>query len=300
MVSGDNQSGTVGTVLPSAFVVIVKDANGNPVGGVSVVFAVAAGGGSVSATSATTGSDGKASTTLTLGTTAGTNTVTATSTGLSGSPVTFNATGTAGALATITVTPNPVTIATGNNQQFTAAGKDAYNNPVPITPTWSIEGTIGTNTITSSGLFTAGTAGLVTVKATSGGVFGSADVTVILFIVQPSPTNSTVVASPTAVSANGVNTSTVIVTLRDSSNNPISGHSVTISSGTHVTVITPSSVDTNTSGQAVFTVKSSQAGTATITATDATAGVVITNTATITFEEGKWDVMAWDVDVWGS
>jgi hypothetical protein len=79
--SGDGQSGTVGTALPLPFVVIVRDANNNPVSGVSVTFAVTSGGGALSVTTTTTGSDGKASTVLTLGTTVGTNTVTATSTG---------------------------------------------------------------------------------------------------------------------------------------------------------------------------------------------------------------------------
>ena len=101
-----------------------------------------------------------------------------------------------------------------------------------------------------------------------------------------SPTNSTVVASPISVKADGVSTSAVTVTLKNSTNNnPISGRSVTISSGTHVTTITPSSVATDPSGQATFAVKSVQEGVATITATDTTESVIITNTATIAFTD---------------
>src|SRR5450756_2209049 len=44
---------------------------------------------------------------------------------------------TAGPLLTITVTPNPDTLAIGATQQFTAVGRDAGNNVVPITPVWS-------------------------------------------------------------------------------------------------------------------------------------------------------------------
>ena len=53
-VSGDNQSGTTGTVLANAFVVEVRDANGTPLAGVAVTFVVRTGDGSLSATTATT------------------------------------------------------------------------------------------------------------------------------------------------------------------------------------------------------------------------------------------------------
>jgi hypothetical protein len=93
LASGNGQSGLAGTALANPLVVIVKDASGNPVSGVGVSFSVTSGGGSLSATSALTGSDGKASTFLTLGSVAGANTVTAQASGLAGSPVTFSATG---------------------------------------------------------------------------------------------------------------------------------------------------------------------------------------------------------------
>ncbi len=67
-VSGDNQSGAVGTALSNPLVVVVEDGNGNPQSGVTVNFAVTNGGGTVSPVSAVTGSNGQASTVLTLGT----------------------------------------------------------------------------------------------------------------------------------------------------------------------------------------------------------------------------------------
>ncbi|MCZ6445755.1 MAG: IPT/TIG domain-containing protein, partial [Planctomycetota bacterium] len=92
VVSGDAQTGTVDQSLPSALVVQVNDQSGNPMAGIGVTFAVAAGGGSVATASATTGQDGQASTTWTLGTMAGGNhQVTAAATGVSSS-VTFAAT----------------------------------------------------------------------------------------------------------------------------------------------------------------------------------------------------------------
>ncbi|PSM49551.1 Ig domain-containing protein group 1 domain-containing protein [Chroococcidiopsis sp. CCALA 051] len=78
-VSGDNQSGGVGTTLANPLVVQVRNPAGSPQSGVTVNFAVSGGGGSVSPTSAVTNANGQASTTLTLGTTGGAaNTVTAT------------------------------------------------------------------------------------------------------------------------------------------------------------------------------------------------------------------------------
>jgi hypothetical protein len=115
---------------------------------------------------------------FTAGTTAGTftNTVKATSGTISS---TVTVTVTAGALATITVTPDPASMAAGGTQQFTAVGKDAGDNVVSITPTWSVE--TGGGTISSAGLFTAGlVAGTFTntVKATSGTVSSTITVTV--------------------------------------------------------------------------------------------------------------------------
>lgn len=65
-VSGDNQTGTIGTPLPEALVVQVLDTAGNPQSGVTVNFTVTAGGGSLSPGSTVTGSNGQASTVLTL------------------------------------------------------------------------------------------------------------------------------------------------------------------------------------------------------------------------------------------
>ena len=67
---------------------LVTDDAGNPVQGVSVQWA-AQDGGSVSAATTTTGSDGRASVSRVLGPAEGEQTTTATATGLEGSPVTF-------------------------------------------------------------------------------------------------------------------------------------------------------------------------------------------------------------------
>ena len=88
--SGDNQTGFTGELLMSPFVVEVHDQRGNPMGGVTVTFAVIAGGGTLSAGTVTTNENGRAESTLTLGTEPGTNTVEATVEGISQTE-TFNA-----------------------------------------------------------------------------------------------------------------------------------------------------------------------------------------------------------------
>ncbi len=104
--SGNSQSGLVGAALPTALVATVKDASGYAVYGVTVTFAVTAGGGTLSATSVMTDASGNASTTLTLGTAAGANTVTATAAGLT--PAVFTENGTTTPPLTYTTDVGPL------------------------------------------------------------------------------------------------------------------------------------------------------------------------------------------------
>ena len=90
-VCGDDQEGTAGMLLDEPLVVSVVDEDGAAMAGVVVSFAVTAGGGTLSSTTATTNANGRARTWLTLGSDAGTNTVSATVEGLE--PMTFTATG---------------------------------------------------------------------------------------------------------------------------------------------------------------------------------------------------------------
>ena len=96
-VSGDGQEGTVGVALAEPFVISVLDEDGAAIAGAVVTFSVAAGGGTLSDTTATTDANGQATTTLTLGSEPGTNTVEATVEGLES--VTFTATGQESSLA---------------------------------------------------------------------------------------------------------------------------------------------------------------------------------------------------------
>ncbi len=154
------------------YTVVVKDAGGNVVAG-TPVWSAQPGVGTISATGL-----------FSAGNTAGTfpNAIIASMAGLTG---TASVTITPGALATVVVTPNPVVLAIGATQLFTATGRDINNNVVPFVPFWSVQALGGT--IDSTGKFTAGTvAGIYanTVRACStlacpiGSVSGFATVTV--------------------------------------------------------------------------------------------------------------------------
>ena len=89
-ISDDNQKGAAFTPLSQPFVVEAQDANGSALAGVSVTFAVTAGGGTLSTTLTRTDENGRAQSTLTLGPNLGTNTVKVSAVGIEVS-VTFYA-----------------------------------------------------------------------------------------------------------------------------------------------------------------------------------------------------------------
>lgn len=120
--AGNNQTARPAFNVATPPSVIVTDPAGIPVPGVSVTFAVTAGGGTITGETATTNASGIAAVgSWTLGSTAGTNTLTATSGTLTGSPVTFNATG-------VSLPPTKIAMNAGD-QQVALAGQ-----PVPIPP----------------------------------------------------------------------------------------------------------------------------------------------------------------------
>jgi hypothetical protein len=92
-IGGDNQSNSISQPLRYSFVVVVTNADGVPVAGVTVDFAVQSGGGTLSVAQAITDLQGVAITRLTLGPSPGPNTVAVTADGIGGSPIIFTATG---------------------------------------------------------------------------------------------------------------------------------------------------------------------------------------------------------------
>ncbi len=110
--AGDNQTAEVNTPVGTDPAVLVTDVNGRPVPGVTVIFAVATGGGGVTDSARTTGGSGIASVTAwTVGPVAGTgnNTLTATApgAGVTGNPVTFTASAAPGSATQLVVATEP-------------------------------------------------------------------------------------------------------------------------------------------------------------------------------------------------
>ncbi|HVP75814.1 MAG TPA: Ig-like domain-containing protein, partial [Gaiellaceae bacterium] len=198
--TGDNQTATVDTNVSSAPQVLVTDQYGNPVSAVSVTFAVASGGGSITGAVQATDSNGLASVgSWKLGTAAGSNTLTATSTGLTGSPITFHATGVAGSAGSMAANAGDGQTATVNTAVATDPSvlvTDALGNPVSgVSVTFAVasgggsvtgaHATTGADGIATVGSWTVGTAagtntltadatGLPTVTFTADGVAGAA------------------------------------------------------------------------------------------------------------------------------
>ena len=176
MVSGDTQTGTVGTTLSAPLTLEVRNSNGTPLEGVTVAWAVKAGGGSLNATSTVTNSAGQSQVQWTLGTTPGEGKVSAT---VSDAVVSeFTSTAKAGAVASITLTPDPASVKVEGNIAFSATGKDEYGNLVSPTYSWSSVDTTVIIPVDPPGTFYGVSTGNTTVKASANGVTGTASVNV--------------------------------------------------------------------------------------------------------------------------
>ena len=209
IVAGNGQTAVVGAMVATAPTVIVTDGSGHPVSGVTVIFAVTSGGGTITGDTDVTGVDGLASVgSWTLGTAAGTNTLMAMAVGLSGAPITFTATGIVG---------NPVRIAlnAGDNQTATVATAvatapsvlvtDVYNNPVPgVTVTFAPASGGG---VVSGGLAITDASGIATVGSwTLGTAAGTNTLTATRVGLTGSPVTFTATGLAGAASKIAVNT----------------------------------------------------------------------------------------------
>ena len=133
--AGNSQSANARAAVSTLPSVIVTDADNNPVSGVSVTFAVASGGGSITGATRTTNASGVATVgSWTLGASAGANTLTATSTGIPGSPVTFTATS---------------VVQSKTSAAFVTAGSLSTRVTITLDVGSTVIGTFKTGTITS-------------------------------------------------------------------------------------------------------------------------------------------------------
>jgi hypothetical protein len=180
VVSGDGQSGQVGTALGAALVVLAEDQFGNRVPGATIGWGARTGdGGTLSPASTVTGADGTARATWTLGAAPGTFRAFA-GVGVAGSPsVDFTATATGILVASVAVSPAAPSLEAGKTVQLTAALADAAGTPLTgRTVAWS-SGSPGVATVSAAGVVTGVAPGTATVTASSEGRSGSATVTVV-------------------------------------------------------------------------------------------------------------------------
>lgn len=182
---GGNQSGGAGAKLATPLTVKAVDLYGNPMKDIEVEYTIdsmplESSGATMTPASAITDGEGLAMSELKLGNKIGSYVVTASIKGRSSVGVTFYATATTALTASVKVSPSTTTLLTGSSQLFVAQAFDAYGNQVAnVTPEWAV--VAGGGTISSEGIFTAGSVTRVytnTIAATVNGVTGYASVTI--------------------------------------------------------------------------------------------------------------------------
>ena len=211
--------------------------------------------------------------------------------------VTFAATAVSAANSTVTASPSTVvangiatstvTVTLKNVGNAAVAGKtvtlaSSRGASDTISPASGVSNASGVVTFTVKSN-TLGAA-VLTASDTSDSLVVAQTATVTFIAGTGSAANSTVTATPASVMADGATTATVTVTLKDSTNNPVAGKTVTLASSRGASdTISPASGTSNGSGVVTFSVKSTTPGSSDYTATDATDSVVVTPKATVTF-----------------
>jgi acetyl esterase/lipase len=178
-VGGDGQAAAAGSAVAIAPAVVVRDAVGNGVAGVSVTFTVTGGGGTVTPGAVTTAADGRAAPAgWTLGTSVGENTLRVSAAALPGASVEFTAEATPGPAASVEVSPSESGLLQGQTATLTARVLDEQGRPLDgATVAWN-SGDTDVASVDAGGIVTAHTPGTATITATSGGRSGSAEVSV--------------------------------------------------------------------------------------------------------------------------
>ena len=279
--SSDGQSGTATVTVTSVPVasVAVTPATTTVTVGQTVQLAATARdasgqtltGRAVTWTSASPGIASVSGSGLVSGVSAGSTTITATIDGVPGAT-----TVTVGPvpIGTVSVSPSTVTLNPGQTSPLSATVRDANGGTMANAQVSWTSSNSGVATVTSSGVVTAMAPGSATITASSGGVSGSATVTV-----APLPVG-TVSVSPSTVTLNPGQTSTLTATVRDANGGTMTNAQVSwTSSNSAVATVTSSGVVTAVaSGSATIRASSGGvSGTATVTVTaPAVARIVIT------------------------
>lgn len=173
-------AGFVGTPLQDSLVVRVTDANNRPVPGVTVNWAAAAGGGSVSPRQSLTDEKGRARTAWQLGTRAGVQTAFAEALTVSGPQlVEFSYTVAPGAAAVIRIAPEGAFLGLTETRQFTALRLDIHGNAITDRPVAWVSSNPGAAKVdAATGMVTAVALGTADITATTEGRSATARVLV--------------------------------------------------------------------------------------------------------------------------
>ncbi len=200
---------------------------------------------------------------------------------------------------TSTVSVSSSTVASGASVTLTLQGKDQYGNNETsggATVEFGASGGTSTGSISPSpaadnanGIYTAAFTGVnagtaTTISATVNSVsVGTTLPTITVTSGAVSASQSSVSASPTSISADG-GTSTITVTARDASGNPIEGATVVLSATGSANTLTQPTATTNSSGVATGTLSSTVAEQKTVSA--AIDLVAVSQTAVVTVTAG--------------
>ncbi len=239
VVAGDAQVAAAGSAVAVAPTVVVRDAKGNGVAGVSVSFTVTAGGGSVAPGTIVTAPDGRASPgSWVLGGALGTNTLRAEAVALPGVFAELGAEAVPGPVdpARSTLTASPGTVVTGAGSVLAVTARDAFGNPVPGAEV--LLGATGQgNTLvqppatgsdgTASGSLSSTAAGIKTVTAVVGGVEVAQQATVV---VESPPAVAEVTVTPAELALLVGGSAGLTAAAVDAEGRPVPGAAVTWSS----------------------------------------------------------------------
>jgi adhesin/invasin len=305
--AGQNQTASAGSAVTAAPAVLVRDARGNPVGGVAVSFAVGSGNGTVTGASTTTNTSGVATVgSWVLGSSVGTQTLVARSGPLP--EVTFTATATAGAAARLAAwsSQNQVNIVAGSSltvsQRPAVRVTDLEGNPVTgVVVTFRVaqsgasgylggNDTVSTATTNSNGIATVAawvvpaTAGVTATASAS--VTGVADAVDFQVATIPGAVARLVITSggSSTLAATAGTGYPITLTARDANNNVVTAYSgskslVFSGAGVSATSVAPTvgavamgnaTSATFSNGVASLTMVLYKAETASVSATDGT------------------------------
>ena len=236
VVNGSGQSAPAGATLPNPVTVQVLTSSGQPVAGVSVGFAVTSGGGSVSAASRVTASDGMASVIWTLGAAIGTQQVTASVSGLPSVVVSATAIQTVPTSGRSSVSVLPTAIQVGGEEAVvTAILRDANGAPMPgvaVTfngPSWAVFNPTQATSDASGGVMTrvrATVANAITITVmASGQTIGS--VSLAVGARQGVPASISIVSGNNQTVKIGQNfPQPLVIAVFDATGHPVAGASV--------------------------------------------------------------------------